>query len=474
MPQLDPRASGSTRSSRPTPPAPPPRSPSAATRPSPRSPRSWPARSTASSRWRENIEDAEHNTTRFLIMSREPQARAARRADRDDLCVQRAQRAGGALQGAGRLRHQRRQHDQARKLHGRRPFHRDPVLRRCRGAPRRPAAAGWRSRSSRFFSTEVKILGVYPAHPLRIAASARRTRRGSDAADRPRRAAPHRPRVFAAAGSAEERGARSSPTIWSRPICKGHDSHGVGMIPNYLRNLDGGKVAPNQQRACRQRERVARSSMTASAATARSSRARRPMLGIARAKANGVAVVALAQRAPYRPGRHLWRDVRRGRAGLAPFRQHHRSAAGGRAVARQRRRASAPTRVCIAMPGPTPDRPIIADMATSRIAMGKVRVARNKGEQIDARHPARRRGQADDRPARHVQPAARRADDLWRAQGLRARLYLRDAGGRGDRQRHDAAGAAGRRERHQRHADDRHRPVPARRSRLAASTRSRR
>jgi uncharacterized oxidoreductase len=38
--------------------------------------------------------------------------------------------------------------------------------------------------------------------------------------------------------------------------------------------------------------------------------------------------------------------------------------------------------LCIALPGPAPDRPIIADMATSRIAMGKVRVARNKGEPI--------------------------------------------------------------------------------------------
>ena len=40
--------------------------------------------------------------------------------------------------------------------------------------------------------------------------------------------------------------------------------------------------------------------------------------------------------------------------------------------------------VCIAMPGPSPERPIILDMATSRIAMGKVRVARNKGEQVGA------------------------------------------------------------------------------------------
>ncbi|HVC56421.1 MAG TPA: Ldh family oxidoreductase, partial [Stellaceae bacterium] len=38
--------------------------------------------------------------------------------------------------------------------------------------------------------------------------------------------------------------------------------------------------------------------------------------------------------------------------------------------------------LCVAIPGPEPERPIIADMATSRIAMGKVRVARNKGEEI--------------------------------------------------------------------------------------------
>jgi uncharacterized oxidoreductase len=38
--------------------------------------------------------------------------------------------------------------------------------------------------------------------------------------------------------------------------------------------------------------------------------------------------------------------------------------------------------VCIAIPGSEPERPIILDMATSVVAMGKVRVARNKGEQL--------------------------------------------------------------------------------------------
>ena len=89
---------------------------------------------------------AQHDPLPDHVARAEPAA--ARRPDRHDLRLQRAQRAGGALQGAGRLRHQRRQHDQAGKLHGRRPVHRDAVLRRCRGAPRRPPARSWRSRSS--------------------------------------------------------------------------------------------------------------------------------------------------------------------------------------------------------------------------------------------------------------------------------------------------------------------------------------
>jgi uncharacterized oxidoreductase len=40
--------------------------------------------------------------------------------------------------------------------------------------------------------------------------------------------------------------------------------------------------------------------------------------------------------------------------------------------------------VCVAVPAAEQDRPIILDMATSVIALGKVRVARNKGERLEA------------------------------------------------------------------------------------------
>ena len=57
-----------------------------------------------------------------------------------------AQPAGRALQGAGRLRHQRRQHGQARELRRRR-LHPGRVLRRHHGPPAARATSAWPSRS---------------------------------------------------------------------------------------------------------------------------------------------------------------------------------------------------------------------------------------------------------------------------------------------------------------------------------------
>src|ERR1041385_1192227 len=52
-------------------------------------------------------------------------------------------------------------------------------------------------------------------------------------------------RVFAAAGSAEEEAGIVAHHLVEANL-KGHDSHGVGMIPSYLRNLHAGHAAVNQ------------------------------------------------------------------------------------------------------------------------------------------------------------------------------------------------------------------------------------
>ena len=97
----------------------------------------------------EDVEDEHHNTTRFLVLAREPREPAPRRRPgHHELRLPRAQRAGRALQGDGRVRDQRRQHDQARELPARRHLLRDPVLRRRRGPPEGRVASPSRWRSS--------------------------------------------------------------------------------------------------------------------------------------------------------------------------------------------------------------------------------------------------------------------------------------------------------------------------------------
>jgi hydroxycarboxylate dehydrogenase B len=188
-------------------------------------------------------------------------------------------------------------------------------------------------------------------------------------------------RVFAAAGSGEDEAAIVAGHLVEANL-RGHDSHGVGMIPSYLRNLANGKVKPNEK------GRIVSESgslivydgargygqVVAREAT---------LVGIARARDTVVAVVAL------RNAHHI------GRVGTYG---EMCAAAGFVSISfvniTDQRPAVAPWRgsdgrfgtnpVTIAIPGPSPDRPIIADMATSRIAMGKVRVARNKGDAIAA------------------------------------------------------------------------------------------
>jgi uncharacterized oxidoreductase len=186
-------------------------------------------------------------------------------------------------------------------------------------------------------------------------------------------------RIFVAAGSDDDEATIVANHLVEANL-KGHDSHGVGMIPSYLRNRDGGTLKPNVPgRVASDNgsiivydgdrgygQIVARNATT---------------LGIERARRDGVAVVAL------RNAHHIGRVGTYGEmcAAAGMVSMHFVNITDQRpSVAPWRGRDGrfGTNPLCIAIPGPAPERPIIADMATSRIAMGKVRVARNKGETI--------------------------------------------------------------------------------------------
>ena len=186
-------------------------------------------------------------------------------------------------------------------------------------------------------------------------------------------------RIFTAAGSEPDE-ARTIADYLVEANLRGHDSHGVGLIPNYLQHLAGGTVVANRKgRVVSENGSLlvydgerAWGQIAAREAT---------RLAIAKARETGVAVVAL--RNPHHIGRVGKYGEMCAEAGLVSF--HFVNVTDVRPAVAPWRGSDArfnTNPVCIAMPGPEPDRPIILDMATSVVAMGKVRVARNKGEQL--------------------------------------------------------------------------------------------
>jgi len=186
-------------------------------------------------------------------------------------------------------------------------------------------------------------------------------------------------RVFEAAGSEADEARLVADHLLEANL-RGHDSHGVGLIPNYLQHLANGTVVANRKGRVVSEDG---SLIVYDGERAWGQIAAREavMLGIAKARETGVAVVAL--RNPHHIGRVGTYGELCAEAGLVSF--HFVNVTDARPAVAPWRGTDArfsTNPVCIAIPGPEPARPIILDMATSVVAMGKVRVARNKGEQM--------------------------------------------------------------------------------------------
>src|SRR5438105_10087706 len=186
-------------------------------------------------------------------------------------------------------------------------------------------------------------------------------------------------RVFEAAGSQPDEAQIIADHLIEANL-RGHDSHGVGLIPNYLQHLANGTVFANRKGRIVSEDG---SLIVYDGERAWGQIAAREavMVGIAKARETGVAVVAL--RNPHHIGRVGTYGEMCAEAGLVSF--HFVNVTDARPAVAPWRGTDArfsTNPVCIAIPGPEPERPIILDMETSVVAMGMERVARNKGEQL--------------------------------------------------------------------------------------------
>ena len=159
---------------------------------------------------------------------------------------------------------------------------------------------------------------------------------------------------------------------------RGHDSHGVGLLPDYVRNVKAGTLKPNQAAV------VAKETDTLAVIDGHHGYGQvigeqAMNIGVAKAKRSGMALVAI--RRTHHLGRIGHWAEQCCAAGLASI--HFTSVASNPCVApwggSDARLGTNPFTCGVPVEG---DEPVILDMATSRLPVGKVRVAHNRKKKI--------------------------------------------------------------------------------------------
>jgi uncharacterized oxidoreductase len=160
----------------------------------------------------------------------------------------------------------------------------------------------------------------------------------------------------------------------------GHDSHGVGMVPSYIRQLKAGLVIPNT-RAKVVKDDGAILMFDGGRGYGRCVAGEAMDAGIARCRQTGIVALTLANAS------HIGRVGMYGEiasaAGLVSL--HFVNVTDHRALVAPFRGTDArfvTNPVCIAIPATEKNPAVLLDMATSAIAMGKVRVAKNEKHEV--------------------------------------------------------------------------------------------
>ena len=185
--------------------------------------------------------------------------------------------------------------------------------------------------------------------------------------------------VCAAAGSAGDEPADVADNLVHANLT-GHDSHGVGMLPRYIRAVQEGELRPNMKIDLLA-DMGAMLVVDGKAGYGQSVGRQAMEIAIERAKQHGVCVMAV------RRSFHLCRIGAWGEqcaaAGLVSV--HYVNVVGHPGLVAPWRGSDArfaTNPYCITMPATGANPVTQLDMATSTVAHGKVRVAKNKGERM--------------------------------------------------------------------------------------------
>ena len=161
---------------------------------------------------------------------------------------------------------------------------------------------------------------------------------------------------------------------------RGHDSHGVGMIPHYVHNITNGTARPNTGLSV---VRDGGAVMVFDGGMGYGQRVGAEMMERLIARAGELGAVVAALRNVHHLGRIGAYAEMAVSAGLVSI--HFVNVTGHPPLVAPYRGSHArfgTNPISIGVPGTARHEPFLLDMATSHIALGKVRVALNKGERI--------------------------------------------------------------------------------------------
>jgi uncharacterized oxidoreductase len=185
--------------------------------------------------------------------------------------------------------------------------------------------------------------------------------------------------LFVAAGATPEDAEAVAAHLVDANRC-GHDSHGVVRAPGYLRAIAEGRTIPGAELRL-ERDDGATATLDGGWNFGQLVAARAMELACERARARGVAVV-IAYRSAHggRLGAYVEQAAAAGLIGVVMANNHGASARVAPFGGATARLATDP--MAFGLPTDDPAAPVVLDIATSVVAEGKVRVARNAGREV--------------------------------------------------------------------------------------------